>query len=101
MSMQIHRHVGATGESMAHMERYLERADRMKTDPEKEKRESAHYCRWCYYTSFVGVDWTTPCMVCDEEVFGRNKVCETCAVEHRLCRKCGGDLDMRARRRKW
>jgi hypothetical protein len=84
------------------MERYLETADRIRNDPDKERRESEGFCRWCYYTSSVGVDWSFPCMVCEEEMLmTRNRVCADCAKEHRLCRRCGGDLDMRARRRKW
>ena len=99
--MDVNKHINATYESVAHMDHYIEAVDRLRTDPAKDKRETNMRCKWCYYMSFVGVDSTVPCMVCGTDVYGRGKVCAKCAQEHKLCVRCGGDLDMRPRRRKW
>lgn len=101
-TIEAFRHVDATYTTKAHMDHYLETAEKLQSDPEREKRESACICKWCFYMSSVGVDWTRPCIVCGVEMpLTRDKVCLMCAKEHHLCVKCGGDLDLRIKRRKW
>lgn len=45
------------------------------------------------------------CGLCDQRQWFGNTcvdvICENCARTHNLCRHCGGDIEMKERRRKW
>jgi hypothetical protein len=71
-------------------------------DPRKKERKAACNCRFCYYlrgTRIGGAAMTTqPCGICSKDVmYGStctDKLCKECADEYKLCRYCGGDIDM-------
>lgn len=82
-------------------------AKEYEADARKAEREVAGECRRCFYLHggrFGGAaiaSWL--CGVCAvEHTHGSTntpKVCEPCSDEHKLCRQCGGDREMRANRR--
>jgi hypothetical protein len=87
---------------------FIQRATRLQDDPEREKRISACLCRVCYYVSgrIGGAAMTTqPCAGCGEDQHysstATDNLCVSCAREHNLCKRCGGDREMRTLRRKW
>ncbi len=78
------------------------------TDPlAKERRNHAGECKKCFYIypARIGGSAMTmePCGVCGKEVWYGNtstdRLCMTCALEHKLCKHCGGDVEMRPRRK--
>ena len=76
------------------------------TDPEKVKRVEAQECMVCYYyTGRIGGSamTTAECGLCETtKTFGNTCVdvlCEECAKKHNLCIHCGGDMDMKQRRK--
>lgn len=86
----------------------IARATAMQGDPEREKRIAAGMCRWCFYARgrMGGASMTTqPCSGCGvDQTFGSTAtdvLCLPCAKEHSLCKRCGGDREMRTLRRKW
>jgi hypothetical protein len=90
----------------------LERAKRYEdyqTDARREKRERQIVCKSCFYLSGgrIGGSAMTRwwCGICaSKQIAGSTatgEVCLSCAKTHNLCTRCGGDLEMRERRRKW
>lgn len=82
-----------------------ERALRLATDPDYDKRIAAGRCRACYYglvTKMVGHAFTAwTCRFCTDGGTHHNTgvpvVCRACSVELGLCVECGGHLDDTAR----
>jgi hypothetical protein len=78
-------------------------------DRDISARVAAHTCKSCWYfqrNRIGGAAMTTwYCGICGaRRIHGstaHNKICDRCATEHKLCVQCGGDIMMRARRRKW
>lgn len=78
------------------------------SDDKIDQRMKAMECRACFYlSSRIGgqafSEWT--CGVCASDQMHSStatpRVCSDCAREHSLCTYCGGDLEMRERRRNW
>lgn len=48
---------------------------------------------------------TQPCMCCYKPVMygstATDALCMDCAREHDLCKRCGGDIELRTRRKDW
>lgn len=83
----------------------LANARQMVDDPEREKRLKAQECILCFYSLKAGgsaVSYVV-CGLCDEEVGSGStnvpRLCPDCARAHRLCGHCGGDLEMKGRRK--
>ena len=76
-------------------------------DARKNERLKRHECKACFYASRIGgaAMTTRPCMSCgSEEMYGSTAtdvLCMDCATKHGLCKHCGGDLEMRTRRKDW
>jgi hypothetical protein len=86
----------------------LERAAKCLNDTERAQRLKKLECKGCYYfsTGFGGQAFTTwYCGICAKEDKHANtntpKVCKDCAKKHKICRRCGGDINMSHRRRKF
>lgn len=85
----------------------LKRAKEIENDTRKDERKVAQRCKACFYfTGFAGAAMTMqPCMSCHSpEQYGSTNtdaLCLSCAREFDLCKHCGGDLEMRERRREW
>lgn len=85
----------------------IDLANAMKEDRRRAEREERGECKSCFYTSRVGGCAITlrKCMCCGVEVAysstATDVLCKPCALKHKLCRHCGGDRDMRTRRKSW
>jgi hypothetical protein len=79
------------------------------SDTRRAKRLEACECRACFYLrpSRVGGSAMTfwNCGLCAEEgLHGSTavpKVCRPCGLAHSICTHCGGDMEMRTKRRVW
>lgn len=82
-------------------------AEEVTNDARKNERLKRHECKACFYASRIGgaAMTTRPCMSCgSEEMYGSTAtdvLCMDCATKHGLCKHCGGDLEMRTRRKDW
>lgn len=77
-------------------------------DSRRAERLKKHECKACFYIrgKLGGAAMThRACGICGEDQLYSNTntdvLCRDCAVKHNLCKHCGGDLDMRPKRRKW
>lgn len=99
--------LNATCRANRRVEDALELARKLQEDPDRKARLAAQRCKSCFYfRSMGGSSCTTqPCACCAKpEGYGSTNTdvfCLACAKEHDLCKHCGGDLEMRERRRKW
>lgn len=86
---------------------YIELGEQLKTDPDKKIRLEENECMSCYYVfhSRVGgsVLTTAECGICGKEMHYGNTcvdvLCDDCAKQYELCKRCGGDINMRVRRK--
>jgi hypothetical protein len=99
----IHR---ATRQARESVENVLKCAEDVRTDPCKSVRLDRQMCVACFYLRRrVGGASTTyaECGVCGEVMRFPNTcidtVCIECAQQHRLCRWCGGDIEVKHRRK--
>jgi hypothetical protein len=87
----------------------IKRARDAENDTERDKRLEKHECKCCFYVfrgRIGGAAMTEQnCALCHEpQMYGSTNtdvVCMACAKESHICKHCGGDLDMRERRRFW
>ncbi len=84
---------------------WLNRTIDAANDTSKQKRIDAQECQRCFYVGKMGgcAMTSSPCGLCEKDMmFGStcvDRLCIECAVEHRLCKHCGGDIDMKQRRK--
>lgn len=84
----------------------LARALRWKEDKEAEKRREACLCKTCYYiygSALAGQAFTQrPCGVCAGTITHSDTacpvICDACSKKTRLCKRCGGDRELRQRK---
>ena len=96
-----------TGTAKAKEESIRARLEAFDSDNDKPGRMRKHECKACYYLAsprIAGQAFTQrQCGHCDEIVTHANTacpvVCEKCARDHGLCRSCGGDINMKVRRK--
>src|SRR5690349_20645993 len=80
---------------------WLDLADMARKDSRKEDRLARHECIGCFYGVRIGGAAITqqPCMCCNvAQTYtstATDALCMDCAKEHSLCKRCGGDLDMK------
>lgn len=101
--------VRATHEQHSTIDTALRRVKAYQEDQDKGRRFEQGHCLSChYFRSYrvggaVGTRWH--CGICGSEQWSGStavdKVCLPCAKEHKLCTQCGGDVEMRDRRRNW
>lgn len=105
--MQTANMVRATERSKNYVNSVLELAAQMTNDPDKATRIEAHLCKACFYASRMGGAAMTmrTCGCCgSEELYGSTDTdafCKPCATKNDLCKHCGGDIEMRVRRKNW
>ena len=105
--MDLGNMIGATERAKRRVDDWLKLAADAEHDTRKGERLAAHRCRACFYSTGMGGAAMThrPCMCCGaDELYGSTNtdvLCLPCAVDGSLCKKCGGDLEMRAQRRAW
>lgn len=106
-NMDVASMVWATHRAIDTKRHYVEMASKMELDPGKEQRIKKGECVACFYTSRIGgaMITTRACGLCGKsEVYSStatDALCPECAKKHNLCKHCGGDIDMKARRKKW
>ena len=100
--------VWATDQARSYTDDLIDRATRLQADPKRAERIAAGLCRWCFYAAgrIGGAAMTTqPCSSCGtDQTYASTStdvLCLPCAKEHDLCKRCGGDQEMRTLRRKW
>lgn len=100
--------VGASYYAKNAVDTQIKRTERMTADAQKEDRLKRYECKACFYVrgKLGGAAITyRPCGICGVmQMYGSTNtdvLCRPCAVEHGLCKHCGGDIDMRAKRRNW
>lgn len=82
-------------------------SDAIQADSEADQRRARQLCKACYYfTGLGGAAITTqPCMSCQvDQTYGSTNtdaLCMPCAQAGSLCKHCGADVDLKARRQKW
>jgi hypothetical protein len=108
MPLDINRLRTTTSYNRKHLDEWIDNAERAYTDADRKGREAHQRCRWCHYARAGRValqaftEWT--CIVCDvaqppHHNSNHPKVCVACACANNLCTECGGDFDMRDRRK--
>lgn len=86
---------------------WIQRAQNVIEDTAGELRKEAQLCPACFYSVRVGGQAMTeqPCMCCNEsQLYGSTAtdvLCRPCAIEAELCKRCGGDIEMRVERVSW
>lgn len=99
--------IGWTERSKAMIQDQLQRAERIANDTDRAKRLDVQNCKCCFYNGRMGgaAMTTQPCMCCHKPVMygstATDALCMDCAREHDLCKWCGGDIELRARRKEW
>lgn len=99
--------IGWTERSKAFVTEQIELAKRIIEDTEKAKRIAKQNCKRCFYGSRFGGQAITeqPCMCCHKSMMygstATDALCMDCAKENALCKCCGGDIELRARRKDW
>jgi hypothetical protein len=82
---------------------WVERQRRCVNDVYKTERVITQECQSCFYSQRIGGQAITRsyCGICEKEMtFGNTNVdavCLECAKEHRLCKHCAGDINMKRR----
>ena len=100
--------VRATESAADHVRHILAKAEAVEHDIDKGARIEAGMCPACHYllNRAGGASIThQPCAMCGADQSyastATDVLCLACAREHSLCKRCGGDREMRPRRRNW
>jgi hypothetical protein len=87
---------------------YIQKCENALEDIDKKLRKEKQECIYCYYLdSKVGgsVMTTSYCGICNKtlrsENTDTNALCIDCAEKHKLCKHCGGDINLKNRRKFW
>lgn len=83
----------------------IAQAEKIQSDPDKEARLSKCLCVVCFYRGarIGGAAITSqPCMACHEvQQYAStvtDKLCRPCGTKHRLCVRCGADIELKQRK---
>lgn len=91
-----------------HRDHVLGRADQFRADPQKKERLEASECVVCFTGYGSGraggaMCTTVLCCFCEKEIhFGSTCIdiaCVDCAKKHGICKHCGGDVNLKHRRK--
>ncbi len=107
-AMNIANMVYATERSKDRVKQFMDLAARITADSERSERKTKQECVACFYiVGRIGGAAITkrPCMSCGlDQMYGSTNtdvLCIECAHKHNLCKHCGGDVDMKVRRKNW
>lgn len=84
---------------------HFDRMTRMVNDVTCDQRRDAQECPVCFYSQKIGGASMTEskCSMCGKElIFGNtntDELCIGCATVHGLCKHCGGDIELKQRRK--
>jgi hypothetical protein len=96
-----------TSMSNSYVESLLKEAKNVELDTNRVERLKKCECRACHYRRRVAGQAFTAwsCGICGIEKLHHNtavpRVCLDCAKKHSLCTRCGADLELRPKRRKF
>lgn len=99
--------IGATERAQRRVKGWLDHAADVMADARRPERLAALECKACFYAGRIGGAAMTyrPCMSCGARtLYGSTNtdvLCAPCATDGDLCKHCGGDREMRARRKAW
>ena len=99
--------IGATERAKARVKDWCDLAADATNDTRKAERLARHECKACFYAGRIGGAAMTyrKCMSCgSDELYGSTAtevMGKAGVVKHDLCQHCGGDLEMRTRRKEW
>lgn len=99
--------IGATERAQQRVKAWIEHAAEVQTDARKPERLARLECKACFYASRIGGAAMTyrPCMCCgSRELYSSTStdvLCAPCATAGDLCKRCGGDREMRVQRKAW
>lgn len=99
--------ISATERAQQRVRGWLEHAAEVQADGRKAERRARLECVACFYGGRIGGAAMTsrPCMCCgSRELYSStatDALCRPCATAGDLCKRCGGDREMRVRRRVW
>lgn len=105
--MSVSLMIGNTERAKARIAELKRRHEDIEGDARKGERLAAQECKGCHYFQRIGGAAITkqPCMCCGkEQTYGSTNtdaLCMDCAKANDLCKHCGGDIELRARRRTW
>lgn len=97
----------ATQNAQNRIDHFLDDARCIQEDLEKEQRLQKWLCAGCHYFPRMGGAAMTqrPCACCGvDQLYGSTAtdlLCTECASKHQLCKRCGSDIGLNGRRRKW
>jgi hypothetical protein len=97
----------ATNQAKYHADGVIKRARDFEQDEDKKARLKLGLCRTCYYINtgmFAGAAMTdAECGICKSIMhFGSTSVdaiCKSCSEDNGICKKCGGDIELKVRRK--
>lgn len=78
----------------------LKLANNFKNDVYRETRIGSRKCLKCFYTEVVSgrAIVKSECVICKSTIKNqstiRNKVCTLCSEKYKLCRQCGGSMEI-------
>lgn len=107
MAMDVANMSRATEMARLRVKHVLDLAEQISTDARKAERLKRQECKGCFYGSRLGGAAITQraCMCCAQmQSYGSTAtdvLCMPCAQKSELCKHCGGDIELRVRRRKW
>jgi hypothetical protein len=86
---------------------YIEKVEALQADVGKKDRQEECKCKACFYFHKVRIGGAAMtsinCGICETEMmFGSTAVepiCKCCAKKNELCVQCGGDIDMKNKRK--
>lgn len=100
------RIIRATEDAKERANHYNDMVNKFNTDIYRKERLYLHICKSCYYLTFhIGGAMTTnrKCDICSEVQTYRSTytdvLCKACAIKYKLCKHCGGDIEMKIRRK--
>lgn len=95
----------ATGHANGYVNSMKSSVANFDNDPERDKRLSESRCVVCFYERFAAhaTACSRQCGLCDEKLsVGNSRVpvlCVACATKNGLCAMCGGDMELKHRRK--
>ena len=105
--MSVGGMIGATELAKRRVQGWLDLAAEVQGDAKKPERQARLECKACFYGGRLGGAAITSraCMSCGSKEFysstATDVLCKLCAANTGLCKHCGGDREMRVRRKGW
>ena len=99
--------ISATERAQQRVKAWIAHAAEVQADARKAGRLTSLECKACFYSGRIGGAAMVyrPCMCCGgRELYASTAtdvLCAPCAIAGDLCKRCGGDRELRTRRKTW